>query len=58
MQLTDGSCSELEWKCLAEFLQVLSSLRPYQVQCYDQKDFPCTNNDMEHSFRGLKNWNA
>ncbi len=67
-QLTDGSLAELEHECLAEFLQVLSNLRPYLVQCYDHKDFPRTNNDMERSIRGLKtqyrrvsgrkNWNA
>src|SRR5256885_17051337 len=28
--------------------------RPYLVQCYDRKDFPRTNNDMERSIRGLK----
>jgi len=67
-QLTDGSLAELERECLAEFLQVPSNLRPYLVQCYDHKDFPRTNNDMERSIRGLKtqyrrvsgrkNWNA
>ena len=67
-QLTDGSLSELERECLTEFLQVLSNLRPYLVQCYDREDFPRTNNDMERSIRGLKtqyrrvsgrkNWNA
>jgi hypothetical protein len=67
-QLTDGSFSELERECLTEFLQVLSNLRPYLVQCYDRKDFPRTNNDLERSIRGLKtqyrrvsgrkNWNA
>jgi hypothetical protein len=41
-QLTDGSCSELERECLTAFLQVLSNLRPYLVQCYDRKDFPRT----------------
>jgi len=66
--LTDGSLSELERECLTEFLQVLSNLRPYLVQCYDREDFPRTNNDMERSIRGLKtqyrrvsgrkNWNA
>jgi len=66
--LTDGSLAELERECLAEFLQMLSNLRPYLVQCYDHKDFPRTNNDMERSIRGLKtqyrrvsgrkNWNA
>jgi hypothetical protein len=67
-QLTDGSLSELERECLTEFLQVLSNLRPYLVQCYDREGFPRTNNDMERSIRGLKmqyrrvsgrkNWNA
>jgi hypothetical protein len=67
-QLTAGSLSELERECLTEFLQVLSNLRPYLVQCYDRQDFPRTNNDMERSIRGLKtqyrrvsgrkNWNA
>ncbi len=67
-QLTDGSLAELERECLSEFLQVLSNLRPYLVQCYDRQDFPRTNNDMERSIRGLKtqyrrvsgrkNWNA
>ena len=66
--LTDGRLSELERECLTEFLQVLSNLRPHLVQCYDHKDFPRTNNDMERSIRGLKtqyrrvsgrkNWNA
>src|SRR5256714_12317705 len=68
LQLTEGSLAELERECLAERLQVLSNLRPYLVQCYDQQDFPRTNNDMERSIRGLKtqyrrisgrkNWNA
>jgi hypothetical protein len=66
--LTDGTLTEIEQKCLTEFLQVLSNLRPHLVQCYDRKDFPRTNNEMERSIRGLKtqyrrvsgrkNWNA
>lgn len=66
--LTHGSLSELERECLTEVLHVLSNLRPYLVQCYDQQDFPRTNNDMERSIRGLKtqyrrvsgrkNWNT
>jgi Transposase IS66 family len=52
--LTDGTLCELERECLAEFLQVLSNLRPYLVQCYDREDFPGTNNEMERSIRGLK----
>jgi len=52
--LTDGSLAELERACLTEFLQVLSNLRAYLVQCYDREDFPRTNNDMERSIRGLK----
>jgi hypothetical protein len=67
-RLTDGTLSELEQECLTQFLQVLSNLRPYLVQCYDWEGFPRTNNDMERSIRGLKtqsrrisgrkNWNA
>ncbi len=53
-QLTDGTLCQRERECLTEFLQVLSNLRPYLVQCYDRKDFPRTNNDMERSIRGLK----
>ncbi len=66
--LTDGTLSELERECLTEFVQVLANLRPHLVQCYDRKDFPRTNNEMERSIRGLKtryrrisgrkNWNA
>ncbi len=40
--LTDGMLCELERECLSEFLQELSNLRPYLVQCYDRKDFPRT----------------
>jgi len=67
-QLSDSTLSELERECLSEFLQVLSNLRPYLVQCYDRQDFPRTNNEMERSIRALKtqyrrisgrkNWNA
>lgn len=67
-QLSDGTISERERECLAEFLRVLSNLRPYLVQCYDRTDFPRTNNEMERSIRrlktqyrrvsGRKNWNA
>ncbi len=67
-QLTDGTLSELEQTCLSEFIQVLTNLRPYLVQCYNRQDFPRTNNEMERSIRGLKtqyrrvsgckNWNS
>jgi hypothetical protein len=67
-QLTSGTLSELEQECLAEFVQVLSNLRPYLVQCYNRQDFPRTNNELERSIRGLKtqyrrvsgrkNWNT
>ena len=66
--LIEGTLSDLERECLTQFLQVLSNLRPYLVECYDRKDFPRTNNEMERSIRGLKtqyrrisgrkNWNA
>jgi len=67
-QLTDGTLSELEQTCLSEFVQVLSNLRPYLMQCYNRKDFLHTNNELERSIRGLKtqyrrvsgrkNWNS
>jgi hypothetical protein len=50
-RLSDGTLSEQEREYLTEFLQVLSNLRPYLVQCYDQEKFPRTNNDMEASIR-------
>jgi hypothetical protein len=67
-QLTNGTLSEVEQTCLSEFLRVLSNLRPYLVQCYNRKDFPRTNNELERCIRGLKmqyrrvsgrkNWNS
>jgi len=66
--LSDGTLSPLEQECLEQFLQVLSNLRPYLIQCYDRKEFPRTNNEMERSICGLKtryrrisgrkNWNS
>ena len=66
--LTDGTLCDLEQECLAQFLQQLSNLRPYLVQCYDREGFPRTNNEMERSIRALKtryrrisgrkNWNS
>ena len=53
-QVTDARLSELEQECLAHFLQILTHLRPHLVQCYDRKDFPRTNNELERSIRGLK----
>src|SRR6266699_2588798 len=68
VHLTDSTLSERERECRTEFLQVLSNLCPYLVQCYDRQDFPRTNNEMERSIRGLKtryrrisgrkNWNS
>ncbi len=67
-QLTNGTLSEVEQTCLSEFLRVLSNLRPYLVQCYNRKDFPRTNNELERCIRdlktqyrrvsGRKNWNS
>jgi hypothetical protein len=67
-RLAKGTFSEVEQACLTEFLQVLSNLRPYLVQCYDRQDFPRTNNELERSIRALKtqyrrvsgrkNWNG
>jgi len=66
--LTDGTLTELEQECLTQFLQVFSNLRPHLVQCYNRKNFPRTNNDMERCIRALKtqyrrvsgrkNWNG
>lgn len=53
-QLTADTLSELEQAGLTEFVQVLSNLRSYLVQCYDRKGFPRTNNELERSIRGLK----
>jgi len=52
--LRDGTLSDLEREGLTQFLQVFSNLRSHLVQCYDRKDFPRTNNEMERSIRGLK----
>ena len=52
VHLTDGTLSELEQQGLTQFLQVLSNLRSHLVQCYDRKDFPRTNNEMERRIRG------
>jgi len=66
--LSDGTLAELEQECFTQFLQQLSNLRQYLVQCYDREGFPRTNNEMERSIRALKtryrrisgrkNWNA
>ncbi len=66
--LTDRRLCEVERDCLTSFLQQLSNLRPYLVQCYDREGFPRTNNEMERSIRALKtqyrrisgrkNWNS
>ena len=52
---------------LGHLLKVLTHLRPGLVHCYDRRDFPRTNNDMERTIRaikmhyrrisGRKNWN-
>jgi hypothetical protein len=67
-RLTDGTLSPVEHECLAQFLQVLSNLRPHLIKCYDLKPFPRTNNETERGIRGLKtryrrisgrkNWNS
>ncbi len=67
-QLTAGTLSEMEQASLTVFVQVLSNLRCNLVQCYDRKEFPRTNNELERSIRGLKtqyrrisgrkNWNS
>jgi hypothetical protein len=44
-QLRTRSLVPVERECLKEFLQQLSNLRPYLVQCYDREGFPRTNNE-------------
>jgi hypothetical protein len=66
--LGDGTLSSIEHECLEQFLQVLSNLRPYLIQCYDRQEYPRTNNDTERGIRALKtryrrisgrkNWNS
>jgi hypothetical protein len=64
----DGTLSQKKREYLEHFLHVLSNARPYLIQCYDQENFPRTNNETEGSIRklktryrrisGRKNWNA
>jgi hypothetical protein len=66
--LSDARLSPVERECFEQFLQVLSNLRPYLIQCYDRQEFPRTNNELDRSIRGLKtqyrrisgrkNWNT
>lgn len=66
--LRDATLSEVEQECLQQFLQVLSNMRPYLIQCYDCPQFPRTNNETEREIRaiktryrrisGRKNWNS
>lgn len=65
---TSSTLGPLEQECLEQFLQQISNLRPYLIQCYDRESFPRTNNEMERSIRSLKtryrrisgrkNWNS
>lgn len=67
-RLHEPTLSEVERECLQQFLQVLSNMRPYLLQCYDCPSFPRTNNDTERAIRaiktryrrisGRKNWNG
>jgi len=66
-QLENGELLQKERECLEHFLKVLDNLRPYLIQCYDQENFPRTNNETEGAIRkiktryrrisGRKNWN-
>jgi Transposase IS66 family len=68
VHLIDDRLSELEQACLSHFLQTLANQRSHLVQCYNQEDFPRTNNELERCIRGLKtqyrrisgrkNWNS
>lgn len=67
-QLRQDGLSEEQRCCLQQFLQVLSNQRCHLIQCYDQQEFPRTNNEMERRIRaiktryrritGRKNWNS
>jgi hypothetical protein len=67
-KIAEGTLSQKKKEYLEHFLHVLSNARPYLIQCYDQKNFPRTNNETEGSIRklktryrrisGRKNWNA
>jgi len=67
-QVRQGSLSKEQQRCSQQFLQVLSNQRCHLIQCYDQQDFPRTNNEMERRIRaiktryrrisGRKNWNS
>lgn len=67
-QLRQDGLSDEQRHCLQQFLQVLSNQRCHLIQCYDQQDFPRTNNEMERRIRaiktryrrisGRKNWNS
>lgn len=67
-QVRQDGLSEEQRHCLQQFLQVLSNQRCRLIQCYDQQDFPRTNNEMERRIRaiktryrrisGRKNWNS
>ena len=67
-QLRQDGLSEEQRRCLQQFLQVLSNQRCRLIQCYDQQDFPRTNNELERRIRaiktryrritGRKNWNS
>ena len=67
-QLRQDGLGEEQRRCLQQFLQVLSNQRCRLIQCYDQQDFPRTNNELERRIRaiktryrritGRKNWNS
>lgn len=48
-KLTEGVLTQTERECLVQFLQVLDSLRPHLIQCYNLPSFPRTNNETEGS---------
>lgn len=67
-KLENGTLTQKEYECLEHFLKTLHNLRPYLIQCYDQENFPRTNNETEgyiHKIKaryrrisGRKNWNT
>jgi hypothetical protein len=66
-KLENNSLTQKERECIECFLKTLDHVRPYLIQCYDQENFPRTNNETEGCIRkiktryrrisGRKNWN-
>ena len=51
---TKDEMSQTERDGLADFLRVLTNLKPHLIQCSDLEEFPRTNHDMEGAIRKIK----